>query len=220
MKFNTSMLTLAATIAAVVGAPAPAVAQQRGTQAQRSGNVRATTSLRARIDATEARIATAQRSRAITANRAANLRRQLAQTRASMTRLSRQQGFVSAAELASYNQTLGAIDAALDDRGVPRSYGNDMLAGPNGRNEERRFNCQNDPIDIAIPGDRLEDALDGLSRTTQCPISGTRLARGKRSRPVVGRMTPMRALQAMLNGTGLQVQEIRQGFQVIPLPRR
>ncbi len=223
MKFNIGVLTLAATITAIAGVPATAGGQQRReAEVERSQNVRATTTLRSRITATEKRIAAARRSRAITPTRATALRRQIAGIHASLSHLSRQQGFVSAAELASYNRALGVIDGVLDDRGVPRSYGNDMLIGSNvaGADEERRFDCQNAPIAIAIPGDKLDAALDQLSRTTRCPISGTRLAIGKRSRPVVGTMTPTQALQAMLDGTGLQMQAIRQGFQVIPLTRR
>ncbi|WP_454281021.1 hypothetical protein [Sphingomonas sp. Marseille-Q8236] len=47
-----------------------------------------------------------------------------------MTRLNKQQGFVSAAELASYNRSLGEVDVALDGYGVPRGYGNDGLVAP------------------------------------------------------------------------------------------
>lgn len=212
MKFKGSLLALAAALTTTVALPGYAVAQSQETQAQRSENLRATADLRARLGATEQRIAEGQRSGAITRARAAALRRQIAQTRASMTRLNRQQGFVSAAELASYNRTLGAIDVTLDRGGVASGTGN--------RTQAFRYNCQNDPIAIAIPGDRLETALDQLRRVTHCPISGTDLAQGKRSRPVVGTMTPTKALQAMLSGTGLQMRTIKGGFTIIPLPRR
>lgn len=216
--------TLLATVFGLSIATAPAVAmplQQHGTQAQRAANDRAAADVRARIDTTEKRITEAQNGGAITPAQAAALRRQMAQPQASMVRLSRQQGFVSAAELASYNRTLGAIDIELDRRGVARGYGNDMLiASDTGRNDgDFKYDCENVPVRIAIPGDRLERSLNQLRLTTRCPISGTELARGKRSQPVVGTMTPTAALQAMLGGTGLQMRSIKGGFQVIRLPR-
>lgn len=206
----------------VVAIPAVAVpAAQNRAQAQRATNMRATANLQARIAATEKRIAEGRRSGAITRARAVILDRQIAQTKSSMTRLSRQQGFVSAAELASYNQALGQIDVELDGRGVARSYGNARLvsAGSDRQPEGLKYDCQNVPVSIAIPGDRLDRSLSQLRLATRCPISGTELARGKRSRPVVGKMTPTEALQAMLSGTGLQMRTLKGGFQVVPLPR-
>ncbi|QWM99324.1 hypothetical protein DGN21_08300 [Xanthomonas sp. MLO165] len=143
------------------------------------------------------------------------------QTQASMDRLSRQQGFVSAGELASYNRTLSAIDVELDRHGAARSYGNDALVASDSKDQAQsfRYDCQNEPVAIAIPGDQLDHALDQLRLTTHCPISGTDLARGKRSQPVVGTMTPTAALQAMLNGTGLQMRSIKGSFEVLRLPR-
>lgn len=215
-------LLVAALGLSITTAPALAVpVAQSGSQAQRVDNARAVADLRARLAATEKRIADGLHGGKITRARATTLRQQVGDTRTSMERLGRQQGFVSAAELASYNRTLGMIDVALDRNGVARSYGNDMLTGPNPGSQAAglRYNCQNDPVAIAIPGDRLERALAQLRLTTRCPISGTELARGKRSQPVVGTMTPTQALQAMLNGTGLQMQTIKGGFQVVRLPR-
>lgn len=94
------------------------------------------------------------------------------------------------------------------------------VAGSDAAAQGTRFNCQNEPVAIEIPGDRLDKALAQLEMATRCPISGTRLARGKRSRPLVGTMVPEEAVQAMLNGTGLQSRRIRGGFQVVRLPRR
>ncbi len=107
--------------------PGTAVAQKGGTQAQQTENMRAIKALGARITATEARVRAAQATRKITHARAVALQRRIGQSRQSMTQLGKQQGFVSAAELASYNRTLGTIDAELDGRGVARSFGNDML---------------------------------------------------------------------------------------------
>lgn len=78
-----------------------------------------------------------------------------------------------------------------------------------------KYDCQNTPIAVAIPGDRLDRALDQLRLATRCPISGTKLAKGKRSKPLVGTMVPEEALQAMLNGTGLEERKIKGGFQIV-----
>lgn len=85
--------------------------------------------------------------------------------------------------------------------------------------QDFKYDCQNEPVAIAIPGDRLENALKQLRMVTRCPISGTKLARGKRSKPVVGTMTPAEAMQAMLDGTGLHSSAIRGGFQVTRVHR-
>jgi hypothetical protein len=86
--------------------------------------------------------------------------------------------------------------------------------------QELQYDCQNTPIAIAIPGDRLDAALKKLRLVTRCPISGTQLAKGKRSKPVVGTMVPAEALQAMLSGTGLEGNAIKGGFEITRLPRR
>jgi len=122
--------------AGAIGLMMPGVAfgQQGGTQIQRTENMQATTALHTRINETQARIENARITHKIARARATALQREIAQTRQSMTRLGKQQGFVSAAELASYNRTLGTIDTELDRRGVARSYGKDMLpAAPSGR---------------------------------------------------------------------------------------
>ncbi|MGC5799691.1 hypothetical protein [Sphingomonas sp. NFX23] len=127
MSFRKATVPILAALAVVAGLQAQASAQREGTSTQRADNLRATADLKARIETTDARITTAQRGGKITRTRATALRRQVSRTQASMTRLSRQQGFISAAELASYERTLAAIDVELDRRGVERSYGNDML---------------------------------------------------------------------------------------------
>ncbi len=93
----------------------------------RQEHEQAITDLRNRFARTDARIETARRSRAITPARASALHRQVAKTRASMAALTRRQGFVSRAELVTYQNTLGTIDIELDRRGVNRSYGDDGI---------------------------------------------------------------------------------------------
>lgn len=127
MTFTKLPLAIAAAAATGLMVPGAAVAQQGGTQAQRAENMQATTALRSRIEATQVRIEQAQSTRKITRARASALNRQVLRTRQSMARLGKQQGFVSAAELASYTRTLDTIDSELDRRGAARSYGNDML---------------------------------------------------------------------------------------------
>lgn len=127
MKLHTLLPTIALSISAMTIASSSAVAQTRNSQAARAQNTRATDKLEARIPLAQDRISAGRRSGKLTRARAGQLNGQISQLQASMTRLNRKQGFVSAAELASYNRTLEAIDAELDRRGVERSYGNDAL---------------------------------------------------------------------------------------------
>lgn len=93
------------------------------------------------------------------------------------------------------------------------------IAANGAMGQDFQYSCQNEPVNVEIPGGRLGDALKQLRLATRCPISGTNLARGKRSKPVVGMMTPEQALQAMLDGTGLEGNPIRGGFEITRLPR-
>ncbi len=127
MKLNTFLPAIALSAGAMTIVSTAAVAQAQDMQAARARNVRATDTLKARIPLARDRIATGRRSGKVTRARAGQLDGQVSQVQASMTRLSRRQGFVSDAELASYNRTLDAIDVELDRRGVDRSYGNDAL---------------------------------------------------------------------------------------------
>lgn len=110
-----------------LGVQTPSTAQWTDTTTARAENARATTDLQGRLDATNTRILAAQRSGRITKDAAASLRLRTDRMRSEMTRFSRQQGFVSAGEIASYQRELGAIDVELDRLGVERGYGNDVL---------------------------------------------------------------------------------------------
>lgn len=127
MKLNMILPAIALSVGAMTIGSTPSVAQAQSRQVARAENTRATNALKARIPLAQDRIAAGQRSGKVTRARAGQLTGQVSQLQASMTRLNRQQGFVSAAELASYNRTLDAIDTELDRRGVERSYGNDAL---------------------------------------------------------------------------------------------
>lgn len=82
--------------------------------------------------------------------------------------------------------------------------------------EPIQFDCQNDSIALRIPSMPLEAALNALSEATKCPISRSFQVDGLRSRAINDTYTPSEGLRAMLAGTGLQSQAIRQGLEVLP----
>lgn len=134
MKFNTLLPAIALSLGAMATVPTAATAatsQAQDMQAARAENNRETDALKTRITTVQARVAEGRRSGKVTRTRATQLSRRVSRLQASMNRLNRKQGFVSAGELASYNRTLGEVDVALDSYGVPRSYGNDGLVAPN-----------------------------------------------------------------------------------------
>jgi hypothetical protein len=133
MKFNTLLPAVALSICALTAVPTIASAQGGNVQAARAENARETNALKTRIETVRARITEARHSGKVTGARAARLGRQVAKVQSSMTRLNRSQGFVSAAELASYNRTLGEVDVALDGYGVPRGTGDGLVAGLDGK---------------------------------------------------------------------------------------
>lgn len=110
------ILLIAAATTLVAVAPGAALAQYQGTRSQRADNAHERSDLSDRIADLDTRIGAAQASSAITRTRASELRRQLSKTRQSFTHSTRSQGFVSAAESASYNRTLDAIDTQLPDQ--------------------------------------------------------------------------------------------------------
>ncbi len=77
--------------------------------------------------AADDRIVAHQRRGKVPPARAAEMRRELAKAQQEMARFKRQQGFVSAAQLASYDRMLVAVDDELGRRASERSYGNDAL---------------------------------------------------------------------------------------------
>lgn len=107
--------------------PGLAEAQQRGSQTQRAENAQATANMRMRLDAAIERVRVTEQHGKISPARSAAVRRQLAQAQSQMERLRRQQGFVSAAELASYDRMVVAVDAELGAGASGHSYGNDAL---------------------------------------------------------------------------------------------
>lgn len=130
MKLTYFLPAMALSIGALASVPTTVAAQAQDMQAARADNVRDTDALRARISTVQARIDEGVSSRKVTRKQARQLARKVTGLQSGMLRLNRQQGFVSAAELASYTRTLGEVDVALDGYGVPRSYGNDGLIAP------------------------------------------------------------------------------------------
>lgn len=127
MTFDKALFA-AATVLAVIAVPTGgAMAQQRGTQAQRAQNAQATADMRSRLAAADDRIVAHQRRGKVPPARAAEMRRDLTKARQDLERFNRQQGFVSAAQLASYGRMVVAIDDELGKRANERSYGNDAL---------------------------------------------------------------------------------------------
>lgn len=214
-------LPLAFAVAGVMGMmmPGVALAQQGGTQVQRAENMRVTKALSAHIASTDARVREAQATRKITPARATTLQGQIAQSRQSMVRLSKQQGFVSAAELASYNRTLETIDAELDRRGVARSYGNRPQAGTD-QQGAAFYRCENKPVMVQIASLPLRAAVARFTQATRCPVSidtqqiGGEDGRELRTVPVNGRMEPSEVLSRMLSQSHLHYEVIKGGFSI------
>jgi hypothetical protein len=127
MRLKKLILPALVTFSLASAMPGSAEAQQRGNQAQRGQNEQATADMRMRIDAAIERVRVTEQHGKISPARSAAVRRQLAQVQGQMERLRRRQGFVSAAELASYDRMLVAVDAELGAGASGHSYGNDAL---------------------------------------------------------------------------------------------
>lgn len=127
MRFNKLMLPALVTMSLASAMPSLAEAQQRGSQAQRAENTQATVNMRMRLDAAIERIHVTEQHGKISPVRSAAVRQQLVQAQREMERLRRQQGFISAAELASYDRMVVAVDAELGAGARAHSYGNDAL---------------------------------------------------------------------------------------------
>ncbi len=127
MIFHKLLLPASALLAIAAAMPVAATAQVRGNQAYRPDNAQATKDMRSRLAAAIDRVRVTEEHGKLSAARSAALRRQLVQAQRGMTRFERQQGFVSAAELASYDRLVVGIDAELGQAAGSRSYGNDAL---------------------------------------------------------------------------------------------
>lgn len=121
------LLPAFATLAIASTMPSGAIAQQRGSQTYRPDNTQATADMRSRIAAAIDRVQVTEQHGKLTRARSAELRRQLVQAQRQMATLSRRQGFVSAAELASYDRLIVGIDAEMGANAGGHSYGNDAL---------------------------------------------------------------------------------------------
>ncbi len=120
-------------VAVLTMAPAfavPALAQQHPVRPYRPNNAQATIDMQSRLSAAIDRVRVTEQHGTITPARSMALRRQLASAQRDMARLKRQQGFVSAAELASYGRLVESVDAELGAGPRDHSYGNDGLPSP------------------------------------------------------------------------------------------
>lgn len=116
-----------------------------------------------------------------------------------------------------------ALSALVEGRGLRTrtvrqglSVERSARARPTPAPQPIQYNCQNDSIQLRIPSMPLEAALNALSEATKCPISRSFQVDGLRSRAINDTYTPSEGLRAMLAGTGLQSQVIRQGLEVLP----
>lgn len=130
MKLTTTLSAIILSMAATATVSTAATAQAHGVQAARAHSGHEADALKTRVATVQARIAEGRRGGKVSRVQASRLDRQVAQVRTNMTRMNSRQGFISAAELATYNRSLGGVDVALDGYGVPRGYGNDGLVAP------------------------------------------------------------------------------------------
>lgn len=107
-----------------------ATTQALGVQAAGARSGHEEDASKTRVATVQARIAEGRRSGKVSRVQASRLDRQVAQVRMNMIRMNSKQDFVSAAELATYNRSLGRVDIALDGHGVPSGYDNDGLVAP------------------------------------------------------------------------------------------
>lgn len=127
MRLNQLVLPAVVTMSLASVMPGLAAAQQRGSQTQRAENTQAAANMRMRLDAAIERVRVTEQHGKISHVRSAAVRQQLVKAQRQMERLRRQQGFVSAAELASYDRMVVAVDAELGAGASGHSYGNDAL---------------------------------------------------------------------------------------------
>lgn len=117
-------------VAVLTMAPAfavPALAQQQPGHPYLPDNAQAAIDMQSRLSAAIDRVRVTEQHGTIDAARSTALRRQLASAQRGMARLKHQQGFVSAAELASYGRLVESVDAELGADLRNHFYGNDGL---------------------------------------------------------------------------------------------
>ncbi|MEH3105446.1 MAG: hypothetical protein PGN12_16280 [Sphingomonas phyllosphaerae] len=127
MTFHKLLLPVTALLVTGTTPPTIAVAQPRGNPAYRPDNAQQTKDMRSRLAAAIDRVRVTEQHGKLSAARSAALRNQLMQAQRQMTGFEHQQGFVSAAELASYDRLVVGIAAELGSESGSRSYENDAL---------------------------------------------------------------------------------------------
>lgn len=127
MKIRITLLSALAVLASAPTLTAPATAQQPAVRPYRPNNAQATADMRSRLAAAIDRVRVMQQHGKLTPARSAALQRQIARAQSDMAQLKRRQGFVSAAQLATYGRLVEGVDAELSASANGRSYGNDAL---------------------------------------------------------------------------------------------
>ena len=124
------LLPTLAIIAFSTAMSGPAVAQLSGTAAQRSDNAQASANMRSRIDAAIERVRVTEQHGKISRARSSAVRAELARAQAEMAAFKRRQGFVSAAQLASYDRMVVGVDAELGAGASGHASTNGARPGP------------------------------------------------------------------------------------------
>ncbi|MEH3046179.1 hypothetical protein [Sphingomonas adhaesiva] len=184
MPLRQIVLPVFAILAVAGGLPTSAAAQYRGNQAYRPSNAQSTKDMRSRLSAAIDRVRVTQEHGRLSPARSDALRRQLVQAQREMERFERQQGFVSAAELASYDRLVVGIDAELGSVSGVRSYGNDALPSAEVvafQQADKRLNYRNARIEYDAKGCAL---YQGTARNGR---ERKEMLRDSRGRPICSR---------------------------------
>lgn len=127
MNVRQLLIPVAAVLTMAPAFAVPASAQQQPVRPYRPNNTQATIDMQSRLSAAIDRVRVAEQHRTITPARSTALRRQLVSAQRDMARFKRRQGFVSAAQLATYGRLVESVDAELGAGPRTLSYGNDGL---------------------------------------------------------------------------------------------
>lgn len=178
MPFHKLLIPATALLAIVAGAPMTVAAQARGNTAYRPDNAQATRDMRSRLAAAIDRVRVTQEHGKLSPARSAALRNQLMQAQRQMTTFQRQQGFVSAAELASYDRLVVGIDAELGANSGAGPYRNDALPSAEVlafQRADKRLNYRDARIEYDARGCAVYEGRATNGRVRQVPL---RTARG------------------------------------------
>jgi hypothetical protein len=178
------LLLPAIALIAVPVLSSPTTAQQRNASAYRASNAQATIDMRARMAAAIDRVAVTEGRGKLSPARAAGLRERIVRARRQMAGFERQQGFVSAAELASYDRLLVGINAELGAVAGKRPHDSDTLRGAEMlafQRIDKRLGYRNARIDHDTKGCAIYRGITHGGRDRREPL------RDPRGRPICPR---------------------------------